>query len=265
MPKIRSAGVHIGWMTAFVDQPADVFEQGTRFWQDVTGSELSTFRGSESQFSTLVPPDGDPYLRVQRTHDDQPRVHIDLHVDSIADAGGHARSLGATVLADLGHLVMSSPAGLTFCLVSYHGESMRPTPTGGDHPSLVDQVCIDIPASLFDEEADFWGSLTGWDLRPGALDEFIFLVRPPDLPIRLLLQRLGPDDPGEAARAHLDLACGDHADDVAVGHERLGADVGSRFPFWTTMRDPAGLEYCLTARDQWTGLLGSKPTAENDG
>ncbi|MCP3988108.1 MAG: VOC family protein [Actinomycetia bacterium] len=256
--------MHIGWITAFIDQPADVFEQGTRFWQEVTGSGLSAFRGSKSQFATLLPPDGDPYLRVQRIHGDQPRVHIDFHVDSIADAGRQARSAGATLSADLGHLVMSSPSGLAFCLVSYDGESVRPVSAGDGHAHLVDQVCIDVPGHLFDEEAEFWHSLTGWELRPGSLDEFAFLARPSGLPIRLLLQRLGPDDPGEIARAHLDLACGDHVDDVAVVHERIGADVGNRFPFWMTMRDPVGLEYCLTARDQRTGLLPSSPAAGPD-
>lgn len=242
----------VRWLTAFIDQPTERFDRGTGFWQRVTASTRSDFRGDEQQFATLLPPDGDPYLRVQRT-DAAARIHIDLHVDSVAEARAEAERLGATLLADGGHAIMRSPAGLVFCLVSDQGESVRPQPLPSPAPHRLDQVCIDVPAARFDDEAQFWQALTGWELRAGSLAEFAYLVRPPSMPLRLLIQRLGDDDGAPAARAHLDWACGSSVDAVAVEHQRAGAELLEVFPGWTVMRDPAGLEYCLTARDAEAG------------
>jgi hypothetical protein len=46
---------------------------------------------------------------------------------------------------------VSSPAGLGFCLVPWAGEALRPGAVGH---GLVDQMCPDIPAAVFDAEAD---------------------------------------------------------------------------------------------------------------
>ena len=152
---------------------------------------------------------------------------------------------------------MSSPGGMAFCIVGHHGEAVRPSavtePDGSR--SLVDQVCIDVPATAYEAETAFWAALTGWEPRTGVPEEFTYLVRPPGMPLRLLLQRLGEDDPGLTVRAHLDVACGPHVDEIATRDERRGATVQRRERFWTTMSDPVGLAYCLTSRDPVTGSL----------
>ncbi|HVT71392.1 MAG TPA: hypothetical protein VHF26_26845 [Trebonia sp.] len=58
--------MRVRWLTVFLDFPASGFDQGTAFWREVTGSGLSSFRGPGGEFATLLSPDGDPYLRVQR-------------------------------------------------------------------------------------------------------------------------------------------------------------------------------------------------------
>lgn len=246
--------MEIGWLTAFIDMPASGFDAGTRFWVDATGSELSPFRGSHDEFATLLPPDGDPYLRVQRLETGTARVHLDLHVASIPAARERALQLGAALVADHGYAVMSSPAGLTFCLVTHRGESARAMPRP-DPPHLLDQLSIDVPQARFESECRFWGDLTGWEVSPGSLDEFASLSRPAGIPYRVLLQRLGADDPGTIARAHLDIACGDRIDEVAGLHEQLGAVRLGRRKYWVTMEDPVGLPYCLTPRDPRTGRV----------
>jgi predicted enzyme related to lactoylglutathione lyase len=250
--------MEIGWLTAFIDMPADRFEVGTRFWLDVTGSQRSRMRGEHQEFATLHPPTGDPYLRVQRVGDDEPRIHLDLHVDSIPDATERAVDLGAAVVADLfadlGWVIMKSPGGYVFCFVAYEDEVHRTQPRA-DLPHLVDQLSIDIPAPMFESECRFWEQLTGWELRQSRLEEFVRLAVPQELPLRMLMQRLGEDDRGTAVRAHLDIACGENIDAVAVEHERLGAKNLGRRKYWTTMLDPAGLPYCLTPRDPESGAV----------
>ena len=54
----------VRWLTAFLDRPAATIDAATAFWRTVTGSTLSTPRGEHRQFATLLPPDGDAYLRV---------------------------------------------------------------------------------------------------------------------------------------------------------------------------------------------------------
>ena len=74
--------VAIRWWTAFIDLPADQFEVGAGFWESVTGSVRSAPRGATGQFATLVPPEGDAFLRVQRVTDGCGGIHIDHHTDS---------------------------------------------------------------------------------------------------------------------------------------------------------------------------------------
>ena len=241
-------------MTAFVDLPDDRFDLGVSFWMNVTQAGLSAPRGADGQFATLVPPDGDPYVRVQRTGAG-PRIHLDLHVEYVAKARETAEHLGATVDLDLGYVVMTSPSGMPFCIVSHHGETTRPAPVTGGREHRLDQVCIDVPAPLFERETDFWHALTGWHLHRGQLEEFALLSQPSNLPLRLVLQRLGGDDAAGAARAHLDIACGHGVEAVRQVHERFGAEFVARGLRWTTMRDPAGLLYCLTQRDPTTGRI----------
>lgn len=55
------------------------------------------------------------------------------------------------------------------------------------------------------------------------------------------------------ARVHLDLATDDRDAEVDR-HQALGAEPVRRTQWWTTLVDPAGLAYCVTARDPETGL-----------
>src|SRR3954469_3700280 len=57
----------VSWVTAFLDLPPAVHEAGTRFWAAVTGYAVSPARGDDGEFTTLLPPVGDPYLKLQRT------------------------------------------------------------------------------------------------------------------------------------------------------------------------------------------------------
>ncbi|MCP3935997.1 MAG: hypothetical protein GY708_11575 [Actinomycetia bacterium] len=91
----------------------------------------STPRGDRQQFATLLPDEGDAYLRVQHTSEG-PRIHVDLHVDDIEATRTHLdvgcgphrdevvaahRQLGASPIERFEHwTVMSDPAAMTYCL-----------------------------------------------------------------------------------------------------------------------------------------------------
>ncbi|HEY4331309.1 MAG TPA: VOC family protein [Ilumatobacteraceae bacterium] len=248
----------IEWLTAFIDMPPNSFDAGIAFWEAATGFSRSAARGDAGQFTTLVAPTGDAFLRVQRVAVTEARVHLDIHVAEVPEGVRVALELGARVLVPGGHVVMSSPGGLTFCVVPHRGGAQRPAPfeAAGEGPSLVDQLSIDVPCGAFPAEVAFWAALSGYERRAASRPEFEALVRPPAMPLRLLFQRLGDDDPGTHARAHLDLAGGANIDSIAARHVELGAQVEHEESHWTTLRDPAGLPYCVTGRDPFTGLLG---------
>jgi predicted enzyme related to lactoylglutathione lyase len=229
--------VIVRWVTGFLDSPS---REAEPFWEAVTGWRLSP-RRADGQFATLVPQQGDACLRVQVVGDGPPRAHLDLHVDDIAAAAQRVMGLGADAVADLGDvLVLRSPAGVVFCLVSWQGERVRPS--GG--VSVVDQLCLDIPAAAYEAEVRFWSAVTGWAVRQTDLPDFVYLARPAGMGIRLLLQRTG----GGSAGVHVDFACADVDGEVAR-HVALGASVVRRVPDdWTTLRDPVGREYCVTGR-----------------
>jgi hypothetical protein len=199
---------------------------------------------------------GDAYLRIQRVRGGPCGCHLDLHVDDAGLGARRARELGATViLQHAGLIIMASPGGFRFCFVAHHGEASRPSaarwPDG--QRSLADQLSIDMPPDRYDAECTFWAELTGWPRVTGSRPEFVFLDRPAGLPLRLLLQRLD-SAASQTCTAHLDLAC----DDVAAERSRqvmLGAEVVREMPSWTTLRDPAGLSYCVTGRDPATGKM----------
>lgn len=247
------------WLSAFLDFAPEEFVEGVKFWRAVTGYGLSKARGGEDEFATLVPPTGDEFLRVQRLTEGPSRIHLDVHVADVDAAAEKAVRLGARVTSQPGgYVVLQSPGGFTFCFVGHRAAS-RPPPTTwpGGFTSLVDQVCLDIPSAVHDVELAFWHDLTGWELwdSPYA-DEFHSLVRPPGIPLRLLLQRL--DDPNGPVRAHLDIATTDRAAETAR-HVGLGAQLQRELELWTVLIDPAGLTYCLTDRDPETGMLLRAP------
>lgn len=236
------------WITAFLDLTPETFDDGVRFWQEVTGYALSEPRGDDGQFATLLPPTGDAHLRVQRYSGARSRIHLDLHVASPRVAADRAVALGAREIADLGHVVMSSPGGFMFCFVP-EGERKPAPPVEwpGGHRSQVDQVCLDLPGELHDREIEFWQDVTARELVASTgYAEFHRLRRPPGQRLELLVQRL--DEPLHEVRGHLDLATSDRAAETAR-HQALGATVVVAREGWTVLTDPAGSAYCLTDRE----------------
>ena len=233
----------VRWITAFIDTVEDRADPAEVFWSRVTGQVVSARRGRRSEFATLLPDDGDPFLKLQRSIQSTPGgLHLDLHSDDPDALAMRAEMLGASASYLDGYVVCGSPGGMTFCIVDHPG-TRRPSPQrwpGGR--SLVDQVCLDIPPSGFDAECSFWQQLTGWDLAPER-DGFRRLARPDGLPIALLLQRL--QDEQSVVTGHLDLGS-DDADAEAARHVALGAREVRRMPGWTTLVDPAGRTYCVT-------------------
>ncbi|WP_370247136.1 VOC family protein [Nocardioides sp.] len=248
----------VTWLTAFLDHPADgPHEEAVAFWRAVTGAGLSARRGPTGAFATLVPADGDPYLRVQRLDADpasagcpDPRVHLDLHVADPGVATESAVRLGATVLARPGgpggHVVLASPAGVVWCLVpdrDQRGAVVPTPPVSAAGRAQVDQVAVDVGPAAFDAELAFWQAVTGAERTPTSSPEFARLQLP-GTALHLLLHRLDED---RSAGLHVDLSCDDRAAEVAR-HVRLGAEVVAQQRSWTVLRDPAGLVYCVTDR-----------------
>ncbi|KRF36830.1 VOC family protein [Nocardioides sp. Soil805] len=234
------------WLSAFIDAPEESFEETVAFWAAVTGWAPSVRRGVHDEFLTLAPGDADDHLRMQRLASGEARIHLDVHVRDPRAAADRAVGLGAVELADDGYVVLESPGGLTFCLVTHPSSRPAPPSRWPDlSTSLVDQVCLDVPAAAYDAETGFWQELLGWQRVGSSFREFERLARPDGQALRLLLQRL--DDEGGPTRAHLDLACSSRDREV-VRHASLGARLVDDRESWTVMADPAGLAYCLTDR-----------------
>ncbi len=246
------------WLHLFLDVPARHWAAATRFWAAATGGTISAARGATGQFVTLLPAHGDPWVKLQRidvppTGGDAPgapppRTHLDLDGTDRTTAVAHATALGATAAWRYeGVVVMRSPGGLLLCNTLVTG---RPA-LGRDADLVLDQVCIDIPASSWHRESRFWQALLGGDLVAGPRPEFAVLPGPPTRP-RVLLHRLG--EPAGPVRAHPDLACADRAAATAR-HTGLGAELVATHERWTVLRAPGGHLYCLTDRDPRTGRL----------
>lgn len=245
----------IRWLTVFLDLEPESYDVAAAFWCAVTGATLSEPRGEYAEFVTLLPPTGDATLRAQRLGEGPSRIHLDLHVDDPRAAADAAVALGAMEVADHGYFVMRSPGGLAFCLVSHHGDAVRPPVRiwPGGQTGGVYQVCLDIPADIYEQESAFWKALL--DARDEPLErrrEFAWLRPRGELPLDVLLQRL--DEPEGDTRAHLD--CGSNHRPVEVArHRELGARTVLDEEFWAVMSDPAGLHYCITDRDPATKEL----------
>lgn len=236
------------WVSAFLDSAPEHYREGVGFWQAATGYGLSAPRGETAEFATLLPPDGDDFLRVQRLEDGVDRVHLDLHVTDPRAAADAAVVAGAVEVVDRGYVVMASPGGLTFCFVG-HPASRLPAPTrhADGSAARVRQVAIDVPRASYDVEWAFWSALTGWEQRPSSVTEdFRFLLAPPGQPLGLLVQRLQEED--GPVRAHLDWGTTDRAAETER-HLALGARVLAVHSHWTVLTDPVGRTYCLTDGD----------------
>lgn len=236
------------WLSAFLDLPADELAAGAGFWQGVTGWVPSAPRGRHGEYASLLPPEGDSPLRVQRLGSGAARVHLDLHVRSPDAVRARAAGLGAAVVDDRldgdGFVVLRSPAGVLHCLVPAGPSEVPPRATWDAHESWLDTVVVDVPGGAWDHERRYWAELVGTGTAGFAgHPEFERLVDRPGA-LRVLLQRLGAGD----ARVHLDVASTDR-DAETRRHEALGATVVEAFPEWTVMRDPVGLPYCVIDHD----------------
>jgi len=243
----------IRWVHAFIDRPSQRFEAAALFWSTVLKWTVSPRRGERDEFATLLPPEGDAYVKLQAVGD-AGGMHLDLASADVRALADRARYLGANRVSDYGgYAVLASPAGQLFCAVPWHGESRRPEPTRSvlGATSRLDQAVIDVTADQLAAEVTFWGELTGWPTHSGRSPEFTVVQQPDELPVRLLIQVVGEK---EASSGHLDLACSDRTL-VRAWHEQNGASVVDERPLWTVMRDPAGGVYCLTSRDPRTGRL----------
>jgi Glyoxalase-like domain len=244
--------VVIPWLTVFLDFPPSSHHEEVTFWQAVTGYRLSPARGADGQFATLLPPSGDAYLRVQRVRAGG-GCHLDLHLDPaepVRDVIDRMGALGGSVLhLETGLVIADSPGGFTFCLVDWHGERAVPPPLAGGAggATRADTLCLDVPPAEFERECAFWAAFTGQQTRPAPVPGFAFLTRPPEWPVRLLLQRRDSAAPGERTRGHLDFGCTDP--DAQARHLSLGARLVAKQQYWTVLADPAGHEYCLIGRE----------------
>ena len=232
------------WIQVFLDTPVDAFEEAVAFWSAVTGWTPSERRGEEGQFLTLLPPAGAAYVKLQAV-DGPAGVHLDLDSADRPATVALARDLGATPAWTYHDVeVLRSPGGLLLCHALLDGEPSLVR----DGSTVLDQVCLDIPAAHWETEVAFWSALTGRGPQAGALPEFVRLVEYGML--RLLLQRLGEAD--GPVRAHPDLATRDRTADTDR-HAALGARVVGVHDFWTVLRAPGGQVYVLTDRDPATG------------
>jgi hypothetical protein len=246
-------GARIRWLSTIIPVPDD---NAQGFWQQVTASAPDHRHTSTAGLVPLSPAGGDPYVWLSRVDHERDRLQLILHVDEPSAAVQRAVLLGARHAATHDSLsVLASPGGLMFGITGVKTSRRTPAPERwpGGHRSILDQVCVDVPAATYDAEAAFLTEMLGWPIRPGVRPEFDYLVRQPEQALRVLLQRLDHPSYG-AARTHVDLAC-DSVPDEAARHKELGASVLAEYPLWTTMIAPAGVTYCLTRRNPDTGSL----------
>jgi predicted enzyme related to lactoylglutathione lyase len=234
-------------MHAFVDAPVEGVDTARSFWSSVLGWSPGEPWPGHPEFVSLVPHRGAPYAHVQRV-DGPPRIHIDV-VGSIERDTARLEELGATrVYRGAAWQAMASPAGLPFCVCEEAWPHERPDavawPDG--HRSRLVQVTVDVPARRYEAELEFWCGATGWSDEEVDAPEFHRLVHRAESPLQLLVQRLGPDDTAERARAHLDLG----TDDIDAEVDRVQS-LGAEFLWpgngFVALRDPLGLPFCVTA------------------
>ena len=243
----------VRWLTAVLEYRRNDLEAASHFWTAVTATEPSLSHPSSGEAATFTPEDGDAYLNMEGAATSG-GCRLEVHTDDPERMAEAAIVQGASHESiTTGCVAMRSPAGLRFDILVWDGRYRRPSPRKwpDGQRSLLDQLCIDIPLDAFEGECDFWTAITGWEHQAGGAEEFRYLPRPAGIPLRILLQRLDTPSWGRA-RAHLDLACSDPAAECRR-HQALGAAVEYFGKGWTTLRDPAGVAYCITSRDPDTG------------
>jgi len=113
---------------------AEDVDRAVAFWAAVFGYEVITFPDSENDFTILVPPDRvGTRIAVQRSVtpvQEQPRIHVDLVVDTAAEQSSEIDrlvGLGATRVEwdypdDPDFVVLADTEGNSFCIVdASHG------------------------------------------------------------------------------------------------------------------------------------------------
>ncbi|HEY7720612.1 MAG TPA: VOC family protein, partial [Pedococcus sp.] len=70
----------VRWVWLFLDLPEERYDEAEAFWREVARSDLSARRGQHGEFATLLPREGDPWLKVQRVGG-LGGVHLDLDVE----------------------------------------------------------------------------------------------------------------------------------------------------------------------------------------
>ena len=145
------------WIQVFLDTPASAFEEAVAFWSAVTGWQPSERRGEDGQFLTLLPAAGSAYLKMQAV-DGPAGLHLDLDSTDRPAAVSRSYDLGGThAWTYEGVEVMRSPGGFVFCHTLVDGEPSLVR----DGATILDQVCLDIPAAHWESEVAFWSELTG--------------------------------------------------------------------------------------------------------
>src|SRR6478672_10188247 len=85
------------WVTAMLDSPPETADASEAFWSAVSGTRLSRRRGQADEFGTLLPDEGDAFLKVQRVVQSSPGgLHLDLHTHDVRALAERAERLGAT-------------------------------------------------------------------------------------------------------------------------------------------------------------------------
>jgi len=143
---------------AHVEQLATVLEYQRELpSQDVpprvTGWAPTAPRGRPGQFVTLQPSAGDAWLKLQAV-DEGARVHLDLDTSDRSTAVERSIELGARPAGRYGEVeAVRSPGGLLFC---HRREEPSRRFARADPDSVLDQVCLDVPTTLWDQELAFW-------------------------------------------------------------------------------------------------------------
>lgn len=151
-----------------LDLPREGWQTSLEFWSAASRTTVSAPRGQRGQLVTLEPAKGDSWLTLQAV-DENPRLHLDL--DSADPVASYERSIGLGALparADDDVPVARSPGGLLHRHTLARG-SRRLARDGAD--SVLDQVCIDVPAPLWDRDVAYWRALTGRELEQGGEPE----------------------------------------------------------------------------------------------
>lgn len=87
----------VRWVTAFLDTAEERAEAAEVFWSRITGYRVSPRRGRRDEFATLLPSDGDAFLRLQQVVQSPPGgLQLDLHTDDVRALARRAEDLGAS-------------------------------------------------------------------------------------------------------------------------------------------------------------------------